>query len=162
MGCFRGDHPLGFVFLKVNPIANKLLGALKTPLQLHTNDSTCAKIAEARSVGSARNQKEAMVLNLVREHVYRQVAIKLTHGEIVGATTETEFGGPGREVTDDEVRRIIRSERFQSVTFTRVDGGVVRVTQSVALPMRNSPAPKGAAPMPQKGPDRRGGYRSKK
>lgn len=44
-GYFRADHPQAYVFLRLNDIVNRLLGALKEPLELRPNERVYRAVA---------------------------------------------------------------------------------------------------------------------
>jgi hypothetical protein len=136
LGYFRVDEPQAFVFISVNPIVNRMLGALKDPLKLEIDPEIYAQIRAARMVPQVRDEKELEVLRLLRDGAYKRVVVKLEDGKVIEALGEIEHGGPGRAIGNDEIQRLIKSRRYQTITMTLHDGRAVRVKQSIPKVIR--------------------------
>jgi hypothetical protein len=163
LGFFRGDDARGYVFLKLNPIVNRLLTAHKPPIHLKTRPSTYDAIRKAQSVGRAMDMKEIEVLALIRDGAFKRVTVELDGGSIVSASTEQEHVCSGGKVANEEILRIIESKQFQTVTLKSHDGKTVRIHQTVRIPIKaasSTPPAKRVSSTPRRNPDRRSGKRT--
>lgn len=129
LGCFRGEGPEGYILLRINPIVNKLLGCLKSPIQLKTNDRVYGAIQEARKAHSAQSSQEFEVLQLVRDGNYDQITIQLKNGKIVGAEGEEELS-----ISDHKrLLDLIQQHKYQTVTIKKHDGQIVRLRRKIPI-----------------------------
>jgi hypothetical protein len=133
LGLLRSDTAPGYVFLNLNPLVNKLLAALKKPVQLPVLHEVYAGLDALHAERSVMSDEELEVLRLLRERDYTRVTIERKDGEIVGASVEKELIEPGRTATDEELKAIISSHDYQTVTVKMHGGRVVRLTQTVHL-----------------------------
>ncbi len=146
-GFFRSEESDGFIFLRINPIVNRLLGCLKTPIALKTHDRAYTAIQEARSVLSAKNEQEFEVLKLVRDGSYERITIQLKNGKIISANAEDEHS------TADHKRllELLEQHKYQTVTIKKHDGEIVRLRRKI--PFKFSDTESGIPPHRQKDPE---------
>lgn len=158
-GYLRIDNPQAFVFLNLNPLVNRMLTALKKPIQLSVRHESYEAFDGLRTLSQAQTNEELEVLRLLRVRDYSRVIVERRNGDIVGVSAEQEFIREGRTVTDEELKAIIRSRDFQTVTLKKHNGKLVRLTQTVQLGTtkaeKASPS-KGATTTIRRDTDRRG------
>lgn len=127
-GFFRDDGPNGYIFLKINPIVNKILGCLKDPMELKSHNRTYTAISEATKPLSIQNLREAEILELIRNRGYDRINVKLKNGTILSAEGEEEIS-----VTDQKrFLQIIKQHKYQTVTIKSHDGKIVRLNRKIS------------------------------
>ena len=149
-GLFRGDDPAAFILLKLNPLVNKITRLLDNPFQLQTASAAYEAIDETRVAVTIRNDQEREVLRLVRAGTFDRITINLKNGEIVTVEAINEIS----KADQKKLLSILNSRDFQTVTITKHDGDIVRITQKV--PIRFLPTPRSAPLLRQKDPEERG------
>lgn len=126
LGAFGGNDPEGYVFLKVNPIVNRLLACLKKPIHLECHGKGYEILREVRDIGKTRSREESRLLELLRTNRFDKAEITFRDG-----TAKTFRGTSRHNTTDlDEIASLIESSDYQRVTVTRTDGRIVGVEQT--------------------------------
>jgi len=117
-GYFRADHPQGYVFLRVNDIVNRLLGALKEPLNLPATESVYRQVATKHAAFTACTPAEMALLRRIRDRQYDQVTVRLKGGQIVGIDAEGEVAGNDVHHVGDAVG-VRQTDEFETITLHR-------------------------------------------
>lgn len=125
MGYCRSPEPQSYVFLFVNPLVNKLLAALKTPVRLDISDKIYATLGNAMHAMQVHDTAELAVLELMRmEKPSRFSVIPKNDGQIL---LEIEMEAD----KNADVQRELADEDFQTVVINRQDGKNVRIFRKV-------------------------------
>jgi hypothetical protein len=127
LGYFRADGPQGYIFLKINPIVNRLLSCLKTPIELKTHHRIYSTIHKGRMEQSTQSPQEFEVLRLVRDGGYDRISVQLKNGKIISAETEEEIPDSDRK----RLLEIIEQNKYQTVTIKKHDGKIVRLSRKI-------------------------------
>lgn len=133
-GFFRADCPQGYVFLRINDIVNRLLGALKEPVELRPSDAVYGQLAEAHASWTACTPAEMNLLRLVRERQHDQLTIRLKDGQIIRIETEGDVAPNEVHHVGDAVG-VNQTEEFETVTLHR-RGGNVRARRKRPTPIK--------------------------
>ena len=128
-GFFRDDGPEGYIFLKINPIVNRLWSILNIPIKLETHDAFYNARRENQKARSIKNSQELEVLKLVRSGVYDCLTIKLKNGKILSAEGEEEISGSDQK----RFLQIIEQHKYQTVTIKKQDGKIVRLNRKIPI-----------------------------
>ena len=126
MGLSRNEEKSAYVVLNVNPLVNRLLACLKEPVELKIRDEIYKAIYNARGTIVLHSQEELDVLTLLRDGGYSKIVVKLADGRIVRTDVESEHGA----LTSEEFTRLLEESDFQTVSVTKQDGKVVRVSRT--------------------------------
>jgi DNA-binding transcriptional MerR regulator len=152
LGYFRNENPQAYIVLKVNPLVNRLLLCLKDPIQLKIRDDFYAVVRSVRGELALRSTAELDVLQLIRDGQYRRVTIHLNDGRVEKADAESEHAVDSHAKLIDLLNR----EDFQTISVTKVDGKVIRVTQRKPIKFGPSASLR-LEPPRQREPERRPG-----
>lgn len=128
-GLFGGDAPAAFIFLKLNPIVNRLLSCLDTPIELKATDRLRRFVRDARLKTAARNHEETEVLRLIRSKDYQRVVIHLADGNIISADTEQELS----KASPVDLEALLATHDYQTITVTKHNGTVVRALRKTPI-----------------------------
>jgi len=125
LGYCRYDHPHAYIFMSVNPIVNKLLTALKNPVQLEISDKVYKLRRAADAKFRVQDDAELAVLDTMRDDdVKRFSATKKGDKEIL-----LEIAQDLPEGTD--LKTTLSSHDFQTVTIKRHEGKKVRISRTM-------------------------------
>lgn len=125
LGYFRGDNPRAYIFIKLNPLVNRVLACLKKPIELKTHDKFYELLRYFELDRIAKNKKEQEVLRLLREKTYQRITVQTKNGEILHADVEEEsFPERHSEIVD-----AVESNAYQTVTVKVQDGKVVHLSR---------------------------------
>jgi hypothetical protein len=127
---FGGDEPGGYIFLKVNPLVNRLLACTKPPMKLESHGLGY----KIRAEGKPKNMEEFKVLQLLRNKTYSKLEVKLEDGSILSAAAEQELSNPDPA----ELKEILAEAKYQTVSVTQMDGKVVRICRKLPIKFENS------------------------
>ena len=126
-GLFGGDHESALIFLKVNPLVNRVLACMKDPIQLQTHGRGYEILKEIREKYGLRDTKERHVLQLIRSGNFHRVEIRLKDGKIRSIhPTERVDTAAG-----DQILKLLADGDYQTVTVTKHDGRIVGVERTV-------------------------------
>lgn len=134
LGYFRDNGPQGYIFLKINPIVNRLLSCLKTPIELKTHTRVYTKIHNARMELATQTPQEFEVLRLVRDGGYDRINVQLKNGKIISAEAEEEISDSDRK----RLLEIIEQNKYQTVTIKKHDGKIVRLSRKIPFKFSDS------------------------
>jgi DNA-binding transcriptional MerR regulator len=126
-GFLRGDRDRGFIFLKLNPIVNRLLGCLKEPTRIRAHGRGYEILREVRQKFGARTPEEFEVLQLVRSGEYDSVEIAMKDGEVRTIRTGRHVAQPDQH----DLTELLRQHDYQTIKVTTRDGRVVSIEQNV-------------------------------
>lgn len=132
-GCFRGDEPSVYIFIRINPLVNRLLSCLKNPIQLETREETYDLLCRIRREPTARNQQEYEVLRLIREKAYQRVSVHVSEGKIIRLEVDEELPLGEQEKREKIILDAIRNNDFQTVTVQVQNGKVVRLSRKNSI-----------------------------
>lgn len=127
MGFFRADEPRGYILLRINPIVNKILSCLTTPIELKTHDRVYRVIRQVKNEASSQCVEELEVLRLIRDGSYKHINVRLKNGRIICAEAEEEITDFDR----DQILKVIEQNKYQTVTITKHDGKIVRLSRKI-------------------------------
>jgi len=117
----------GFVLLKVNPIVNKLLGALEEPMELAKHGLGYKILAQWHQSSASLSPVEQQVLRLLRDGLYDSIEITLKDGEVERIRQSKRIDASVR------VGDLIKSNDYQQIRLNVQDGQVVLLEQAVTV-----------------------------
>ena len=82
LGYFRAEETRPYIFLPLNNIVNRLLGAMKKPVPLEPRDDLYRARAQADAALSVRTAPELDVLQAIRSGKFDRVEVKVRGGQI--------------------------------------------------------------------------------
>lgn len=139
-GYLNGDESEIFVFLKVNPIVNKLLGCLREPLRLPNHGQGYQIMQEMQSALSVQTPSELEMLKLIRNKACRRIEARLQGGHVKAIEVEEELGGLNPEALVESVLKA----SHEDLKFTIHGGDLVSATRRVIFePPGSRPASEG-------------------
>lgn len=136
LGYFRHEEGQGYILLKLNPLVNRLLSCLKEPFQLRIHDRFYAVVRDTLGAMRVRSVEEFEVLELVRKGEFRRVSVLLKGGRVERIEAEKEHDIRER----GEILDLLNSSKYQTVTLTKVDGQIIRVTRKIPIKFGTPPA----------------------
>jgi len=132
-GAFHDEEQDSFALLHVNPLVNRLLAALKTPIKLRNHDSGRAASFRMDELLTAKSQEEIDLLRLVRNPNYTKLEVTLKDGEITHFRTGEEL-----EVADVTIQEVLDSADFQTVEILKKKGSIARVKREKVTKARKA------------------------
>lgn len=137
LGYFSNDDRESFVFLKVNPIVNRILALTTTPEPLLVSNDIRREIiltrekivAEKHGLVVAADGDEQRAIHLIRDGQITGVEVIKKHGEvdrIVGKTFD-------QLASIEDLDKLAVSSSNQSMQVVTQDDRVVRVTQEISF-----------------------------
>jgi len=134
LGFFRGDNPQQYIFLKINPLINKMLEMKKLP-QLEVSELLYEGIMNAK-LQSLPSIEEREIINLIRNKSFKRVTVHLEDGKMIQVDTEEELADELKDKNDRELLDIINSHKYQSITIKKQDDKIVRLNRKIPIKMR--------------------------
>jgi hypothetical protein len=125
MGFFRSEDSEGFIFLKINPLVNRML-SLKGLAPLKVNDELYDSLETSMQERVVRNQQEEAVIRAVRNKDYRQILIKRDDDQEITIKPTIKMSG---EIGDKDLLRIIKEKKYQKISVITKNGrrvGLIR------------------------------------
>jgi DNA-binding transcriptional MerR regulator len=133
-GHFREDHPQAYVFIRLNDIVNRLLGALREPLELKPSNALYRSVLKVRAKITACTPAEMKLLELVRQSKCDQVRIQLKDGKVIRFETEGDVAP--EEITETNgMVGVAKESDFETVTLTRHAGTIRKVRKKTPIPL---------------------------
>ena len=132
-GYFRVEEPpRPYIFLRLNPIVNRLLGALKDPIELkaHSFEGAYRTRAEVDAATSIKNLPELDLLQAARSGKFDQISVKMKNGEIREISSEGDL--PEQAIREKAGNVHVQSDSsFETFTVTKSDGKIVRARRKI-------------------------------
>lgn len=125
MGYCGNDELHSYVLLFVNPLVNKMLTALKTPMRFDISDKPYEALATAHNTLRVQNSAELAVLQLMRRRDSSKFSVTPKGYNAVVLEIEEEAG------KDADLRKELEKDDFQTVTVNRQNGRNVRIFRKV-------------------------------
>jgi hypothetical protein len=122
---FGGERDASYVFVKVNPLVNRILGALDEPMQLRSHGRGYEIVKELRERFGVRSAAEYRILQAIRSGDFRKVEVTMSDGAV--ATMRTTADRP----TTSSIEDLLRDGDYQRLTLTQRNGSVVVVEQQL-------------------------------
>lgn len=122
-GLLRGEGQAGYVFLRVNPLVNRILSALKDPVVLPKHGRGYEILRLMREQMGVRSAEEFEVLQLIRSGEFASVEVVLVNGKV------ERIGTTKRPGTTARLGALIREHEYQKITLTTSGGRVVSLEQ---------------------------------
>ena len=122
-----GDHPRAWILLKVNPIVNKLLGALKDPIHLASHGRGHEILRELRQSLGVRTPEEYDILQMIRSGDFDRIDVEMKNGEIRTIRTTKQVTDPESE----DLTRLVLQHEYQTLIVTRRNGRTVSIGRTV-------------------------------
>ena len=135
LGCFRAEETRPYIFLPLNKIVNRLLGAMKNPAHLEPRDDLYRATAQTREAISIRTTPELDLLQAIRSGKFDRVEVKLKGGQIRFLNAEGDVEA-GELAVDSRSVNVSRKAEFETLSITARDGEIVTATRT--LPKRYS------------------------
>lgn len=133
MGYFRGDEPQNYIFIKVNPLVNRLLGCLKKPIELKTHNIIYDSIDDHLFDRKVHSNEEHNVLSLIRDKKYQRISVQIRDGRIISADTEEELSDIEKEKKEKDIIDVIKSKDYQTVTVQKHGGKITRISSKTHI-----------------------------
>ena len=126
-GWLGGDHPRATIWLKVNPLVNKLLSCLKEPIHLRAHGRGYEILRELRESLGVRTAEEHEILQLIRSGDYDKIDVEMKNGAIRTIRTNRQVTEPEGQDLED----LLRQHEYQTLTVTKRDGRIVSIAETV-------------------------------
>ncbi len=134
---FTSERMDSLVFLKLNPIVNRLLGMGKEPIHIPQDESYRHSMLRRESKNHARSPEELIILEALREGRYLELTIKTKGGEIQHVTAAEDL--PTSDL--NRIQELLKENKYQQFELTQTDGQVVRLVRKVSFkPSKKGPA----------------------
>jgi len=134
LGFFRGDDPEQYIFLKINPLINKMLEINNLP-QLKINRKIYESIMEATLQRNISSQ-EKEVLELIRNKSFKRVTVHIKDGNMFQVDTEEELADGLKNKNNEDLLDIIDSNKYQSITIKKQNNKIVRLTRTIPIKIK--------------------------
>jgi hypothetical protein len=128
-GYFGGDHDRAFIWIKVNPLVNKLLSCVKEPVHLPAHGRGYEILHQLRTMFETRTPEEHEVLQLIRSGDYDRVEVVMKGDEIRTIRTDRHFSKPDQQ----DLVNLIQQHDYQTIRVTTRDGRIVSIDQTVPM-----------------------------
>lgn len=132
-GYFSGDDSESYILIKVNPLVNKLLSCMKTPINIPMHGKGYEIIHMLSKMNRANTIEEQQILILVRDQSYSRIEIELLDGEVKMLYAVKEKKAGVSELSEEEISDLIKSHKYQKVELVEQDGNVIRVKQRISI-----------------------------
>lgn len=132
-GYFRGDDPSAYIFLKINPLVNRLLTAHKPPIELKVHDAVYAVKRNVESQLRVQTNAEREVLRLIRQKDFQRVTVHLSNGGILRADVEEDLPKADAAKLNKQILDAIKGREFATVTVRKADGQVVGLNRKSTI-----------------------------
>ena len=132
LGFFRGNESRGYIFLKLNPLVNRLLKWRDLP-ELKIRNDIYDSLDVARNEERAHSQQESEVLRLIREKAYQRILVYLKGGKVVKVDVEEELSEDELAKREKDIRDILKDKDYQTITIQRHDGRIVRISRKIPI-----------------------------
>lgn len=133
MGYFRTGVVNGYALLFINPLVNRILGCLKTPIELPIRDHFYKMLNEVRHEMNIRSNGELHMLRHVRRKDVDAVTAHVTDGEITQLDVDEEAVKLDQPLDGNMVLQTLKSDNFQTVTVKVHDGKISRLNRRVPI-----------------------------
>ncbi|MCH8984617.1 MAG: MerR family transcriptional regulator [Acidobacteria bacterium] len=133
MGFFGGEKDAGYLLLKLNPVINRMLSALKDPIEIPADGHGYNILHQIREMFAASNDGERKVLEAIKSGDFRRIEVHLVDGEV--RTIRTLANRP----TSSGLSELLGEHDYQKVSVVMRDGRVVSVEQQVTLKIADTP-----------------------
>jgi len=124
---FGGEHDSAFLWIKVNPLVNRLLGCLKEPVRIRAHGRGYEILREVREKFGVTTPDEFEVLQLLRSGDYDKVEIALKDGKARTVRAGRHVPEPERQ----DLAALVQEHGYQTLKVTTRDGRVVAIEQTV-------------------------------
>ncbi len=132
LGSFRGDEDQAFLFLKLNPLINRIMATFDEPIAFKVNPEFYTGVRQARLLMELSPQ-EITVLELLQDRSYRSITLHLKDGTAIRAEAQSELAIKDGEDPHTLIRNALKSHSYQSITVTQIDGKVKVIKQSRSI-----------------------------
>ena len=126
-GHFGADNESTLAFVNVTPLVNKLLGALKDPIELKAHGRGYEILRSLDEMKPTLSTEERLVLDLIRGGEVSKVEVVLRSGDVETIRTTARL-----EAVAD-LNQILNGEPYQRLTVSKKDGTVVQVEQELTI-----------------------------
>lgn len=129
MGVFSTDYTDSLIFLKLNPIMNKLLGAKSESMKIPLNNEFRGFYLRGADSGPVLSPEEEHVLDLIKKGSFSRLEIRMNDGEVKHITAHEDIG-----VSElNNLNSILDNGRFQKIEIVQTDGRVTRIVRKLAF-----------------------------
>jgi len=132
LGVFRGDDPQSYIFIKVNPLVNRMLN-MKNLSSIKINEEVYDSLHEFSQQSTTRTNEERELLKLIRNKAYKRITAHLKGAKIFQVDTEEELGEEFRSKQDKELLKIIKEKKYQTIFLQKHDNKIVRISRKSTI-----------------------------
>lgn len=126
-GFFGGTTELGYIFLKVNGIVNRVLTCLKDAPELEEHHVGYRLYHRAKQETHVRNQEELELVRLIRSGAFTRITVDLDGEKLKALTAEEEFG-----ITDPgKIAEVLKERDYMDVDIKKHNGEIRRLTKKL-------------------------------
>ena len=130
VGYFRVEETRPYIFLRLNEIVNRLLGAMKDAAHLEPRDDLYRARRQVGAAISVRTAPELDLLQAIRSGKFDRVEVKVKEGRIRFLNAEGEVEADELAVDNGSVN-VTRKAEFETLSITTRDGQVVTARRTL-------------------------------
>lgn len=122
-GFLSGESNAGYIWLRVNPLVNRILSTLKEPIRLDNHGRGYEILREMRSMFGVNSPDEYRVLQHIRSGDFESVEIVMKNGKVRTIRTTKNHK------STESINELLRSKDYQKLTLVTKAGEVVSIQQ---------------------------------
>jgi len=126
-GYFGASNESTLAFVNVTPLVNKLLGALKEPMEFEAHGRGYEILRSLDGTGPTLSAEERLVLDLIRGGEVDKVEVVLRSGDVETIRTTARVDAAA------DLTQLLSGEPYQRLTVLKKNGTVVLVEQELTM-----------------------------
>ena len=131
-GIFRSERSQNYIFIKLNPIVNKLL-QLKNLSPIKTHSGLYDAYDNADKQMLATNPSESELLLMSRDKGIHEITVHLKNGKIERLESKEDLSEEIKQKVANAMPNLLKKSKYQTITIAVNDGKVVRVLRKTPL-----------------------------
>lgn len=119
----------GFLLLRIDPLAQKLVAHTGDRRQIHLHGAALADMRAAYRTLTAHSLTELQILELIRTGDFDSIEIMMTNGQVRTIRTNESL----RDIERLDIEKVLQQNDYQTVKVTRRDGRNATIHRTVVI-----------------------------
>jgi len=136
-GFFRSDEPQSYIFIKVNPLVNRMLSMKKLP-NIKIDKKVYDLHFEFDQQSTTRSNEERELLKLIRNKAYKRITVHMKDTKIFQVDTEEELGEEFKSKQEKEILKIVKEKKYQTIFLQKHDNKIVRISRKSTIKFKKA------------------------
>lgn len=130
-GYFSGEELDKYIFMKVNPLVNRLLSVLETPTNLPMHARGYMELDKFDRRTRVHSQEELQLLELIRDESYVRIEVKKFNDQVDMFYASKEEDSS--DITLAEIKALIDADEYQTIQLIKHDGRLVGIERKIPI-----------------------------